>query len=376
MNQIAIDQFQNDLRRLEQRFRLTTGQAVFDRQGEAFLQGRPRTLPGDDQRYRVTLARNLRPTRDVQDLPCGVIRSDGAVVGAAWTDGLGQADFRLADGEYTLRYVWHVQDAIDVEILAALSDDLALAYLENSLDDELSAAVRDRVRAAMASFANRGLPGRDDFVSPVGSPTSLLPILDIARILDAFRRANAGPDREDAQPVPAAVLRRLDDGRYDAWRCEATVASEKHGILGAEAHEALAAYATDDGPQPETDERWVQVQGDEVWLRFPAELVPYGVVRLLAMTEDLLVGTCLVPVIKGKAFRRNQCPASWVVGDRDPRTLDWYAQPATIETLPWFTAAEVEALLQRADVQEHDELAGKVRELLELAQQREAEAFL
>ncbi len=191
-------------------------------------------------------------------------------------------------------------------------------------------------------------------------------ILEIARVLADFHQVNAG---QEDQPIAAPALRRLDDARHDAWRCRATVGAAQ----AAEVHEALAAYAADDGPQPATDERWVHVQGDEVWLRFPAELVPYGVVRLLATTEDLLVGTCLVPLIKAKAVRYSQCPASWVVGDRDPRTLDWYAQPATVETLPWFAAGEVEALLQRADVRDHEELAGKVRELLELAQQREAE---
>jgi hypothetical protein len=108
-------------------------------------------------------------------------------------------------------------------------------------------------------------------------------------------------------------------------------------------------------------------------VKAPVELVPYGVVRIFAQVEDLLVGTCLLPLIKYQTVRSRSWPMAQVVGERDLRTVRWYAQPATEETLLWFPADEVAALLNRTDVRDYEELQGQVERLLALIRQREEE---
>jgi len=204
-------------------------------------------------------------------------------------------------------------------------------------------------------------------------------VLEMAGIFEMFRRANADrEDDDDIEPIVAPALRTLDDAKYDAWQCEAAV----NGTLG--------AFTADDGPWPprrgwsadsdslaveesgsESRPEWVAIRGDRIRVRAPAELVPYGVVRIVAKEQDLLVGTCLLPLIKYQTVRSNLWPLGRVVGERDLRTVRWYAQPATDETLPWFSADEVVELLTRSDVQDYEELRGKVEELLALVRQQE-----
>jgi len=363
MNQLTINRFEHDLRCLEERLRFTPGQTLFDREGEVFLQGRPRATPDDPNRYRITLGRNMRATADVQRLPCSLIGADGAIAAATWTNDLGQADFSLAAGEYALRCVWNVQDAIDAEILATLGDDLAIDYLKNCLEDEeLPVPLRQRVQAVLESLC--GPSGGDGNVPvPLFEPAQSDPfVLEIARLIRESHQANDAC--EDIAAIPALVLRTLAAPRYAKLRCDATV--------GAEVQE-LAGHAACEPPCPAVAGDWIEIQGDEVVLNIPQKDVPYGVVRVFAQAEDSLLGTCLVPLVKYSEERGSTLPAYRVVRDRNPRSVTWHVQAATLEYLPWFPAAQVEALLQWPEVKDDEELQARVRELLELVRKQSPE---
>ena len=201
-------------------------------------------------------------------------------------------------------------------------------------------------------------------------------VLDISRALAEFGRVNAGWE-EDLQPVVAPALGRLDEEIEDVWRCAPVVTLD------------LAAGTADDGPRPsrqgdwaadsgdwsveEGRETWIAIRDDRIRVRAPAELVPYGVVRILAKDNDALVGTCLLPLIKFQTERSNLWPIWHIVRNRDPKSVTWYAQAATEETLPWFPADEVAALLDYPDVRESEELRDRVEQLLALVRQREEE---
>jgi hypothetical protein len=210
----------------------------------------------------------------------------------------------------------------------------ALTVAEDKLSQPLSLRFGEPATPD-APRAEADLEQRSDFVPA------------IARVLAEFRQAKAG--RSDIRPVmPQAILRRLERQYGNKWHCKATVAAGFHG--------ELAGNSADEGPQPDESEGWIVVQNDQVVVRAPADLVPYGVVRILAQVADQLVGACLLPLIQSEASRpesatrTNSCQAQQVVGARDPRTINWYAQPAGPDTLAWFPADELAKLLQRPDV--------------------------
>jgi hypothetical protein len=379
MNQITENRFDEDLRRLEHRFHFRTGQVRLERDGQVFLHVRPKPAPDVPDRHVVTLSKNLRPAREVRQLPCGVLRGDGELVATAWTDELGQAEFSLIEGDYALRYVWNVEQPIDAQILGMIGDDLARECLSDCLeDDELPPALRESVRTALDS-----VPAPDELKEAAAD------VIEIARELAEFERVNEG--RADVRPVAAPALRRLAAGRFGVWRRGATLAGEFHGELSGHSadtgllragyrddtvHESLAAYSDDERPPAESDEDWLVIQGGEIVVQVPADQVPYGVVRIAAQQGEQLVGTCLLPLVKyGDHWRYNTCSVDEVLRDRDPRTVDWYVQPALLaKTLPWFPAAKVRKLLDRPDVQSHEELRQRIELLLTLAEERETEA--
>lgn len=301
-----------------------------------------------------------------QDLPCGILAADGRLLGARRTDRNGSFWLQPAEREFRLRFVNEVRDAVDVDVLVRLDDDAAYGQLDAALDGpELSETLRQRIRQLLRE---RGAANPE-----VGPPAE---ILEIARALVAFREANAG--REVAlQPIVAPALRRLDQASYDAWRC----APIANGDLGARTtsdeprrswHRDLDAARGELSVQ-ESRNVWIAIRGDRIAVRAPAELVPYGVVRILAKDHDALVGTCLLPLIRYQTLRSNQWPMARVIGDRDPKSVTWHAQPATQELLSWFSADEVAALLDHFDVRDREELRDRVEQLLALVRQRDEE---
>lgn len=201
------------------------------------------------------------------------------------------------------------------------------------------------------------------------------PILDLAGALAAFRDANAGRE-DDLRPVVTPAVRWFERDGADPWRC----APVANGHLSAHTGEAeplpecYRGVAADSGDVSVQERREVDVsiQGDRIRVWAPAELVPYGVVRIVAYDTDALVGTCLLPLIRYQTVRSNLWPLARIVGDRDVRSLTWHAQRVTEETLPLFPADEVAELLDLPDVRDREELRGQVEQLLALARQREA----
>ena len=228
----------------------------------------------------------------------------------------------------------------------------------------------------------------------------------IARLFSEFWRVNAG--RDEPVSVTAPLVQELGERWQNAWRCPASLAAESPGSLAAQSsddgprpsatrvrrtsssgqaspsetvHEPSSAYNNGEATEPpqEDENRWIDRQGDQIVVRVPAELVPYGVVRIVAQVNDQLVGTCLLPLIKygdprGEfSIRSNKCMVERVVGERDPRTVNWYAQPALENTLAWFPAKEVAELLERPEVQDRAELRQRIELLLELVNERQQE---
>jgi len=313
-----------------------------------------------------------------RDLPCGILAADGRLMAARRTDRNGSFWVQSAEREFRLRFVNEVRTGIDVDILLSLDDDAAYAQLDAALENpDLSEMLRERIGQTLQE---RTMP--EAISEPVSEPPAH--VLEIAGIFEMFRRANAGRE-DDIQPIAAPALRTLDDAKYDAWRCEAVA----NGTLGAhvavdgprpplrsdwgDESESLSVEESRSESRTESRDEWVAIRGDRIRVRAPAELVPYGVVRILAKEQDLLVGTCLLPLIKYQTVRSNLWPLARVVGERDLRTVRWYAQPATDETLAWFSADEVAELLNRSDVRDYEELRKRVERLLELVQQREQE---
>ena len=228
----------------------------------------------------------------------------------------------------------------------------------------------------------------------------------IARLFSEFWRVNAG--RDEPVSVTAPLVQELGERWQNAWRCPASLAAESPAALAAQSsddgprpsaarirrtsssgqaspsetvHEPSSAYNNGEATEPpqEDENRWIDRQGDQIVVRVPAELVPYGVVRIVAQVNDQLVGTCLLPLIKygdprGEfSIRSNKCMVERVVGERDPRTVNWYAQPALENTLAWFPAKEVAELLERPEVQDRAELRQRIELLLELVNERQQE---
>ena len=228
----------------------------------------------------------------------------------------------------------------------------------------------------------------------------------IARLFSEFWRVNAG--RDEPVSVTAPLVQELGERWQNAWRCPASLAAESPAALAAQSsddgprrsaarvrrtsssgqaspsetvHEPSSAYNNGEATEPtqEDENRWIDRQGDQIVVRVPAELVPYGVVRIVAQVNDQLVGTCLLPLIKygdprGEfSIRSNKCMVERVVGERDPRTVNWYAQPARENTLAWFPAKEVAELLERPEVQDRAELRQRIELLLELVNERQQE---
>ncbi len=296
-----------------------------------------------------------------QHLPCGLLASDGSLLRARRTDRNGSFWATLSENGCRLRFVNQIRDAIDIKILEELGDAKAREQLQAARDyPELADTLRQLIEEALGRMGS-------DVPEPVGM--SAVVVREIFEILMKFRRENEG--RDSVQPVDAPVLRHFEGPEHELWRCAATDASAVGG--------SLAACAEDEEPEPAKNVDRISIYGDEVVVQVPADLVPYGVIRILAKVEDQLVGTCLLPLIKyetprpEESQRYNTCLAAEVVADRNPRSVTWYVQPASKETLPWFPAAEVQELLDRRDVRIHDELQQSIRSLLELVEEREVE---
>jgi hypothetical protein len=305
--------------------------------------------------------------REVVGIPWALWSGDGREIGRGVTATGGHFGFAVAQsaggamGRVELRFGGASQVSAEAEEAApsrAVPFPVATGQAESAAWEYAAQESAEGYSAPAVATAER-----EPWEPAVDTRDAAASTLEIANLLEAFRQANAGED--EIRPVAAPALRRLDEERFAAWRWAATTVTGEHG--------ALSAHTNDEGPQPAEEVRGIRIQGDEVVVRYPAEQIPYGVVRILAKQEELLVGTCLLPVLRYGPVCSNLCPAVWVVGERDPRTLNWYVQPANQGTLPWFPAREVAALLERADVRGSEELSGQVHTLLELAREREEE---
>lgn len=327
-----------------------------------------------------------------QHLACGLVASDGRVLHVRRTDRNGAFWLTLSDPGCHLRFVNEIRGGIDVEILVALGDQRAHAQLEAAFDSPaLPAELWARIQQALQQATT-------DEPTDAGQ--------HITRLLVEFRRVNAG--RDEPVPVAAPLVRALGERWQNGWYVPATAAAESPATLGAQSgddgpqpsavqvrrkpssgqaspnetvHESSSEYNNGDAPEPtqQDEERWIDLQGDQIVVQVPAELVPYGVVRIVAQVDDQLVGTCLLPLIRygdphGEfSIRRKKCLVERVVGGRDPRTVAWYAQPALESTLAWFPAEDVAELLERPEVQDRAELRQRIELLLELVNERERE---
>jgi hypothetical protein len=112
--------------------------------------------PGDGcGQHLITIFRGLVPPAEVQDLPCGIVNSDGRLVWTAATDCRGQFQAMLPPGKYGLRCVLDITAPVDVDILDRVGDPTYLPMLADVMDDPAVAlAIKDRIKE-VAVFLSR-----------------------------------------------------------------------------------------------------------------------------------------------------------------------------------------------------------------------------
>lgn len=89
----------------------------------------PGVDPSSPTRHLIRLGGGGNVARIAQQLPCGILSRDGAVVAARRTDISGCFWIELAQGEYSLRFVNEIRTRVDVDILVRLNDSAAREQL-------------------------------------------------------------------------------------------------------------------------------------------------------------------------------------------------------------------------------------------------------
>lgn len=316
----------------------------------------PGVDPGDDESHLVHVGGRMNVPLLARGLACGIISSDRGLVDAKRTDGNGQFWVRLSTGAYRFRFVDHVRDAADIDILARVGDESALKQLE-------------------ATISNSALPSglREIALQASTKLEQSLTQADKRQLLKRGRQLGAILKEAPGQSyVATTVVAELSAMSLPYGHC--TFVSRHSDLTLAAKSAEVEPTGTEFSPGEIKAE--FSSDGKAVRIECPTDRMPFGIGCSLACEHDVETDDVVLKGAKVFSARRGVARPDVRLGLitvkewlEEPQRLEVVLIPATDDEAGLYLFAEfrqaIEEELQRPDVADDTELSDSICSLLE-----------